>query len=168
MSSPEIIIIVAMAKNRVIGKDNMIPWHIPEDLHHFKTTTMGHAIIMGRKTWESIGRPLPGRANIIVSRTIQILPKEYQAATSLTQALQCAAGHEKIFIIGGGEIYREALPLAHSIQITLLHRKIDGTVYFPPIPRDHFSLHHEKQRHWSEPVTLQRFIRKAPPILCTN
>lgn len=160
MSSPEIIIIVAMTTNRVIGKDNMIPWHIPEDLQHFKKTTTGHAIIMGRRTWESIGRPLPERTNIVVSRKKSLAIQGCQTAESLDQALQIAAPHhQKIFIIGGGEIYREALPLAHFIQITLLHRNIDGTVYFPTIPHDQFVLHHEEQQHWSEPVTLQYFTR---------
>ncbi len=160
MSHPEIHIIVAMTKNRVIGMDNNIPWHIPEDLHHFKTTTMGHGLIMGRKTWESIGKPLPGRSNIILSRTTDYTAHGCHHATSLAEAISYAATiHKKIFIIGGGQIYQQALTLAHAIHITLLHRNIQGDIFFPHLPKDIFSLQTETEHQWREPVTLQHFSR---------
>ncbi len=161
MSSPEISIIVAMAQNRVIGKDGTIPWHIPEDLQHFKAMTINHAVIMGRKTWESIGHPLPQRTNIIISRKNITTTHDSKTVPSLNLAIQYAAArHDKIFIIGGGEIYTEALPLADTIHITLLDRNVSGTVFFPNLPRNRFILQNEEQYRWAEPVTLQRFSRR--------
>ncbi|MDP2756976.1 MAG: dihydrofolate reductase, partial [Desulfurivibrionaceae bacterium] len=123
-TSMKIILIAAMAKNRVIGRGNTIPWHIPGEQQRFKTLTMGHALIMGRKTFESIGRPLPGRKTVIISRN-----REYQAAgclvaQSLSAAIALCPTEETIFIAGGGEIYREALPLATAIYLTVLDREV--------------------------------------------
>lgn len=125
--------IVAMAKNRVIGKDNAMLWHIREDFKHFKETTMGHPIIMGRKTWESIGRPLPGRKNVVITRS-----KNYEAtgATvvgSLEEALAIFGQEERVFIIGGGAIYREALPMADVLWITEIDQDFEGDTTFPVI-----------------------------------
>ena len=160
MPTPEINIIVAMAKNRVIGDNNTIPWHIPEDLHHFKTTTMGHALIMGRKTWESIVHPLPGRTNIILSQNSGYTAKGCHIVHTLANAIHYAAQkHHKIFIIGGGQIYTEALPLAHHIQITLLHREISGTTFFPHLSKKIFTLQKQVEHQWTELVTLQYFVR---------
>lgn len=165
MSSPEIIIIVAMAQNRVIGKNGTIPWHIPEDLKHFKAMTLNHAVIMGRKTWDSIARPLPKRTNIIVSRKNISTPKDSKTVPSLNLAIQYAAArHNKIFIIGGGEIYIEALPLADTIHITLLNRSVSGTVFFPNLPQNRFILQNEEQYQWAEPVTLQHFSRRSQKV----
>ena len=160
MPNPEIIIIVAMAQNRVIGTNNTIPWHIPEDLQNFKAITLNHAVIMGRKTWESIGQPLPQRTNIVVTHNDHFHAPGCHIATSLDTAIQYAANlHDKIFIIGGGQIYTNAIPLATSIQITLLHRKVKGTIFFPPLSQKIFTLNKEKQYQWSEPVTIQHFSR---------
>jgi dihydrofolate reductase len=160
MPTPEINIIVAMAANRVIGDNDTIPWQIPEDLHHFKTTTMGHALIMGRKTWESVGRPLPGRTNIILSQNKNYMAEGCHIATTLTDAINHAGQkHDKIFIIGGGQIYTEALPLVHNIYITLLHRNVNGSTFFPAFSEKLFSLRKEEQQQWTEPVTLQHFVR---------
>jgi len=131
----EIIIIAAMAENRVIGKNNALPWSLKADMAHFKELTVGWPSIMGRKTWESLPkRPLPGRPNIIVSRS---LPADAapQAAVfpSLQEAVQHCADYQKIFICGGASLYREALPLAHKIELTVIHRQYEGDAFFPEI-----------------------------------
>lgn len=129
-----ISIIVAMAQNRVIGKDNKLPWYLPADLRHFKNITMGHPIIMGRKTHESIGKALPGRRNIVVTRR-----PDYRAAKgcvtahSLQQAITLSAGAEEVFVIGGASLYREALPFAQRIYLTEVHAEVPGDTYFPAI-----------------------------------
>ena len=128
----EIIIIAAMAENRVIGKNNTLPWSLKADMAHFKELTTGWPCVMGRKTWESLPkRPLPGRPNIIVSRS---LPAEAapQAAvfSSLREAVQHCADYQKIFICGGASIYREALPLAHKIELTVIHQQYEGDAFF--------------------------------------
>lgn len=162
MSPPEIHIIVAMAQNRVIGHNNAIPWHIPEDLQYFKAMTMGHGLIMGRKTWESIGHPLPQRTNTIITGTPGYKAEDCYITTSLAQAIDINTGlHQKIFIIGGGEIFAAALPLADVIHITLLHRSVPGDVFFPELPPHLFILQQEKQYQWSETVTVQRFTRNT-------
>jgi dihydrofolate reductase len=127
----KIILIAAMAKNRVIGRGNTIPWHIPGEQQRFKAITMGHTLIMGRKTFESIGHPLPGRKILVISRNPGYQAKGCLTATSLTEALALCSETETAFIAGGGEIYREALPLAESIYLTVLDREVAGDVIFP-------------------------------------
>ena len=132
-----IVLIAAVAKNGVIGKDNALPWHLPEDLKHFKALTTGHAVIMGRKTWESLPerfRPLPGRHNIVVTRN-----PAYQAAgatvvTSLEAARKVDAGGTA-FVIGGAELYAHALPLAQRLELTEIAADIDGDAFFPAYDR---------------------------------
>jgi dihydrofolate reductase len=105
---PPIFLLVAMAENRVIGKNGSIPWHIPEEVAHFIRTTLGHALVMGRKTYDSIGRPLPGRTNIVISNQPDLVIEGCRMAASLTEALDIAKElHEKIFVIGGGEIFEQ-------------------------------------------------------------
>lgn len=125
-------LIVAMTEERVIGKDNKLPWHLPEDLKRFKKITMGHPIIMGRKTFESIGRPLPGRENIILSRDPAFRVEGVKTVTSFAQALE-ACKTEEAFVIGGSAVFAEALPMAERIYLTLIHRHFEGDCYFPPI-----------------------------------
>ena len=131
----DIIIIAAMAENRVIGKDNALPWSLKEDMAHFTKMTMGWPCIMGRKTWESLPkRPLPGRLNIVISRSLSA--GEAAGATvlsSLQEAIRHCAGHEKIFICGGSSIYREALAFANKIELTVINKQYEGDVFFPPI-----------------------------------
>jgi dihydrofolate reductase len=131
----EIIIIVAMAENRVIGRDNAMPWSIKGNLAHFKEMTMGCPCIMGRKTWESLPKkPLPGRLNIVVSKTmtdssvpnVKIFP-------SMLSAIEHCANYEKIFICGGESIYRQAFPLADKIDLTLIKGQYEGDTFFPEI-----------------------------------
>lgn len=130
----EIILIVAMARNRVIGKDNKLPWHIPEELKLFKKTTMGHPMIMGRKTFESLGKPLPGRRHVVVSRNPQYVPAGGELAGSVEEAIDKCQGAAKVFVIGGAEIFSHALALADTILLTEIDLDVQGDVFFP-----HFS-----------------------------
>ena len=131
----QVSIIVAVSENGVIGRGGELPWQLSNDLRRFKQITMGHAVIMGRRTWESIGRPLPGRRMIVASRQpdFRAAAPEVQVASSLDEALQMAASadEDEAFIIGGAELYRAALPLANQLYITRVHANIDGDAYFP-------------------------------------
>ena len=129
-----------MSANRVIGCNNTIPWHIPGEQLRFKKITMGHPLIMGRLTWEDIGRPLPGRRNIILSRNPDFSATGGENADSLEQALQLCQQEKKVFIIGGEQIYRAALPLAETIILTLLPDFIEGDTWFPEFSANDFVL----------------------------
>ncbi len=126
-------IIVAMAANGVIGRDNELPWHLPADLQHFKQTTMGKPILMGRKTFESIGRPLPGRTNIVITRDDSYTAQGCVVVTSIEDALKAAAGHDEVMVIGGAELYRQVLPEAKTIYLTRIHESFEGDTRFPEI-----------------------------------
>ena len=123
--------IVAHADNRVIGKDNDMPWHLPADLAYFKKTTLGKPIIMGRKTYESIGRPLPGRKNIVISRDKNYSAEGIETVTSVEEALALVSEVEEVMVIGGGAIYQHCLPAAQCLYITHIDADIDGDTYFP-------------------------------------
>jgi dihydrofolate reductase len=130
----EIIIIAAMAENRVIGKDNALPWAIKEDMEHFRKLTKGCPCIMGRKTWESLPtKPLPGRLNVVVSQTMQTgsVPEDVKIFPSLSVAVEYCSGYEKIFIIGGEAIYRQAFMFADKIELTVIHKQYEGDAFFP-------------------------------------
>jgi len=137
-----ISIIVAAAENDVIGRGNELPWRLSADLRRFKRLTMGHHIVVGRRTWESIGRPLPGRTMLVVSRSAPALPDGVRSATSLDEALAVArgAGESEVFVAGGAEIYRLGLPLADRIHLTRVHREVDGDVSLPPIDFEGWAL----------------------------
>src|SRR5690554_7463788 len=124
MSQPLIQLVVAYSANRVIGKDNALPWRLPSDLAHFKRVTLGQPIIMGRKTWESLGRPLPGRPNLVVSRNKELIAEGAQVFQSLNAALQACQDAERICVIGGEQLFELALPLAHQIIATEVHADI--------------------------------------------
>ena len=128
-----ITIIVAQAKNRAIGIDGALPWHLSADLKRFRQLTSGHTIIMGRKTWDSIGKPLPNRHNIVITRTQDLVLEGAQTVTSLKAAIQVASNELEKFIIGGAEIYNLALPIVDTIEMTLIHQDIQGDTYFPPV-----------------------------------
>lgn len=136
---PTIALIVALAENGVIGRDNQLPWHLPEDLAHFKRTTLGKPIIMGRKTYESIGRPLPGRPNLVVTRQSGWQATGVTVCNSLDQALQRARaeaatlGADELMVIGGGELYRQALPRAQRLYLTRVHGEVQGDAWFPDL-----------------------------------
>jgi len=131
-----ISIIVAMAKNRVIGINNTLPWHLPADLKHFKVLTMGHHIVMGRKTYESIGRPLPGRTSVVVTRNPELNIEGCIIAHTLDQAIAACNGDDQIFIVGGAELYAQALPIADRLLITEIQMDVTGDAYFPDFRRD--------------------------------
>lgn len=126
-----ISIIVAMAENRVIGQNGQLPWDLPEDLQRFKRLTMGHTLVMGRRTFESIGKPLPGRRTIVVSRNPGYVAPGCDVVSSLDAALELAAPAEEVFICGGAEIYQQALPVAGRIYLTEVDSVIDGDTSFP-------------------------------------
>jgi dihydrofolate reductase len=123
-----------MAENRVIGKNNTIPWDLPADRQRFRSLTMGHPVIMGRKTYESIGFPLEGRTNIVITRQKNFQAKGCLIAHDLRSALDLAGNADEVFICGGGDLYRQALPLANRIYLTIIHRDQEGDVFFPHIP----------------------------------
>ena len=125
-------IVVAMTSNHVIGQNGDMPWHLPADLVHFKELTSGHAIIMGRRTWESIGKPLPNRLNIVVTRQEDYVAEDVTVVHSLEDGI-VAAGTQRIFLVGGGEMYKEALPIASKMHITRIDALIDGDTKFPEI-----------------------------------
>lgn len=135
-TQPLVRFVVAYAANRVIGKDNDLPWRLPSDLAHFKRVTMGQPIIMGRRTWESLGRPLPGRRNLVITRQTDYAATGAEIFTSLNAALQACADQESVCIIGGAEIFRAALPLADEIIATEIHAEPDGDVFFPTLAHE--------------------------------
>jgi len=145
---PTVSIIVAMAKNRVIGKDNDMPWHLPADLQHFRKVTTGKPIIMGRKTYESIGRPLPKRHNIIISRNSDYKVDGCDVVGSLEEAVAIAGEVEELFIIGGGFLYNQTIDEVDKLYLTFIDLDVEGDTLFPNY--EHlsttkvFSEHHQK------------------------
>ncbi|QDQ28087.1 dihydrofolate reductase [Chitinimonas arctica] len=131
-------LIAALARNHTIGIDNSLPWHLPEDLKYFRKTTSGHAIIMGRKTYESIGRPLPNRHNIVVSRNPDWRAEGVTVVHSIAAALAAAGTEEEVFLIGGATLYREALPMADRLYLTEIDADFSGDAFFPDVPYAQF------------------------------
>jgi dihydrofolate reductase len=125
-------IVVAIAQNNAIGKNNKLLWHLPKDLKHFKEITTGHTIIMGRKTFDSVGKPLPNRRNIVITRQ-SITIEGCEVVNSLEAALALCAGEAEVFIGGGAEIYRQAMQLTDRIYLTIVHKEFEGDTYFPEI-----------------------------------
>lgn len=138
--------IAAMAQNRIIGKDNQLIWHFPDDLKRFKKLTSGHHVIMGRKTYESMNRPLPNRVNIVISRNADYEAEGCFTATSLESALELVKNDDQPFIIGGAEIYRLGLALAKTIELTLIHREYEGDTEFPEFDRNVWKLARGEKR----------------------
>lgn len=136
-----ISLLVAMDENRIIGRNNQLPWSLPEDLKYFKRVTMGHPIIMGRKTHESIGQALPGRLNVVVSRKPGYTTEgclKFEDLTSLTRF--CHKLNDEIFVIGGAEIFKETLAFADRLYITLIHHTFEGDTFFPEFSFDDWNL----------------------------
>ena len=129
-AAPGVYLVAAVAENGVIGANGKLPWHLPEDLRHFKRVTLGHPVIMGRKTWDSIGRPLPNRLNIVVSRRRDFQAAGASVAASMADAL-ASAGSGPVFVIGGTEVFRTSLPHATGLILTRIHRDYEGDTYFP-------------------------------------
>jgi dihydrofolate reductase len=130
---PRICLIAALAANGVIGRNNALPWHLPADLARFKALTMGHPVVMGRRTYESIGRPLPGRRNLVISRKRGYSAPGCEVVHCLDEAIAACRGAEEIFIIGGAELYRESLPRAHRLEFTEIRAEFEGDACFPEI-----------------------------------
>ena len=139
MNTPNITLVAAVAANRALGKDNQLLWHLPNDLHFFKRTTLNHPIVMGRKTYDSIGRPLPKRLNIVISRQVDLTIAGCVVVPTLNEAVALASQPEhqpegvspEVFIIGGAQIYAAALPLAHRLVLTEVKRDFEADVFFP-------------------------------------
>jgi dihydrofolate reductase len=133
--APRLTLVVAYSGNRVIGRDNALPWKLPGDLAHFKRTTLGRPILMGRKTWESLGRPLPGRRNIVISRNADYRAEGALVVPDLAAAVAACAGEEEVFVIGGAQIYAVALAAADRIIATEVQATVEGDAFFPYLPR---------------------------------
>ena len=134
--SASLCIAVATGENLEIGKNNQLLWHMPADLKFFKQTTSGHTVIMGRKTFDSVGRPLPNRRNIVITRDSQLKIDQVEVVNSLDEALGLTANEEKpVFIVGGAEIYRQALPKTDILYLTTIHHSFDADTFFPEIDR---------------------------------
>jgi dihydrofolate reductase len=144
MTSP-LALIVALARNRVIGRDNRLPWHLPADLRFFKRTTMGKPLLMGRRTWESIGRPLPGRRMIVLSRDPAYQTPGCAVARSLDEALEVAGAVPEIMVIGGASLYAQTLPLAERLYLTCVDADVPGDAWFPEWDE------RDWRRVWEEP-----------------
>jgi dihydrofolate reductase len=163
---PHVSLIVAMAKNRVIGINNTLPWHLPADLKHFRTLTMGHHIVMGRKTYESIGKPLPGRTSVVVTRNPAYSAPGVIAVNSLEAAISACGNDNEIFVIGGAELYLQAITLADRIYLTEIDADIQGDAHFPEFNRDEWHEISRETGFQNEPqpleyhfVTYQRNVR---------
>lgn len=152
-----IAIIAAMARHRVIGIRNTLPWHLPEDLQHFKRLTMGHHIIMGRKTYESIGRPLPGRTTVIVTRDAGFAQAGCLVAASLEQALALCEGDAEVFFVGGAQIYAQALTLADRLYLTEIDAEYEGDAWFPAFDRGQWR-ETARERHSSAAGLAYAFV----------
>ena len=143
-------IIVAMTADRVIGNKNKLPWHLPEDLKHFKNITMGKPVIMGRKTYESIGRLLPGRKNIILSRNKSYAIDGAHMVSTLKEAIKLCEDNSEAFIIGGSTVYKEALPKADCLYLTIINKEFEGDACFPEFDLDNDFTVKENSTHTSE------------------
>ncbi len=150
-----ISIIAAMSSNRVIGLKDDLPWHLPPDLKHFKQLTMGHHMIMGRKTFDTIGRPLPGRVTIVVTRRTDFVHPGVLVAHSIDDALRLAEDDKEVFIAGGGEIYRLTLDLADRIYLTVIHHEFEGDTFFPPFDESKWEVVEEQEFHPDEQNPLR-------------
>ena len=142
-----ISLVVAAAENNAIGKNNQLLWHLPNDLKFFKNLTWGSVVIMGRKTFESVNKPLPGRTNIVITRQKNWKADGVMVACHLSDALEKAkaAGVKEVFVIGGGQIYNEALTLAHRIYLTRVHAHLEGDVFFPMLDTNFWELIEKKE-----------------------
>ncbi|MBF2707921.1 dihydrofolate reductase [Flavobacterium soyangense] len=159
-----IIMIAAVAENSALGKDNNLLWHLPSDFKRFKEITSGHHIIMGRKTFESFPKPLPNRTHIVISRQKDYLPEGCIVVENLEKAIAICPKNEDSFIIGGGQIYLESIPLADELDITRVHHSFEADVYFPEIDSEIWELTSEifnpkDDKHLYE-YTFQKYTRK--------
>ncbi|MEK9671722.1 MAG: dihydrofolate reductase [Rhodospirillaceae bacterium] len=162
-----VTLVVAMAENRCIGVENQMPWHISTDLKRFKTVTMGHPMIMGRKTYQSIGKPLPGRPNIVLTRDRGFNERFVQYAHSMKWALKLAAAHQtgKIMVIGGAEIFALAMPVADVLDVCHVHADVPGDTFFPEIDPAHWREvsrdYHDPEKSGGPTFSFVRYERRG-------
>lgn len=145
-ASPKIYLVAAVASNGIMGRDGQLPWHLPEDLKHFKRLTLGHPVIMGRRTWESLRGPLPGRDNIVVTTQAGYDAPGAAVASSLESALALCAGETMAFVIGGSRLFAESLPVAAGLVMTEIHRDYEGDTWFPEYDRSRWR-ESQRERH---------------------
>ena len=157
ISAPRIYLVAAVAANGIIGAKGQLPWSLPEALQHFQRLTMGHPIIMGRRTWESLKGPLPGRDNIVVTRTPGYEARGAAVATSLEAALALCLGEPVAFVIGGSQLFEESLPIAAGLVMTEIHRPYEGDTWFPEYDRSRWK-ETQRERHATAEGTKFDFV----------
>lgn len=159
-----ITVIAAVAENNALGKENQLLWHLPDDFKRFKSLTSGHYIIMGRKTFESFPKPLPNRTHVIISRQANYQPEGCMVVNSLEQALEACPKTEEVFIIGGGEIYKQSIAVADKLDLTKVHASFEADTHFPEVDLSEWQLvfeeHHPKDERHDYAFTFQTFSRK--------
>lgn len=160
-------LVVAVARNGVIGRDNQLPWRLPDDLAYFKRVTMGHPVVMGRRTWQSIGKPLPGRTNIVVTHDRAFEAPGCVVAHSLEEAWRAAGDADEVCVIGGTSLFAETLPVADVIHLTEVEADVEGDTYFPDFDRSawretELARHAADARH-AYPFRIVRLERAARP-----
>ena len=143
-------LIAAVSKNNVIGNNNKLIWHLPADLKYFKTMTTGHTVIMGRKTFDSIGKPLPNRRNLIVTRQENFIAEGCEIFNDLQQAIDACTGEEEVFIVGGAEIYKQSIEVADKIYLTRIDKVFEGDAYFPEFNLSEWRLANYARHHADE------------------
>jgi dihydrofolate reductase len=159
----KISIIAAMSENRVIGRNNQLPWHMPADLARFKRLTTGHHVIMGRRTFESMGKPLPNRTNIVITRRRDWRAEGVIVMHELDQAIDAADGEDEVFVLGGADVFRLTMPYARRIYLTLIHAHIEGDTFFPEIDPQQWKLvsdeGHQADQKNRYPYSFQQYER---------
>lgn len=160
-----IALVAALSENRVIGVDGKLPWHLPADLRFFKKLTVGHAIIMGRKTFDTVGHPLPNRWNVIVTRDRQLQRSDATVVHGFDEALNVTRGADKVFVVGGADMYRLALPFADRMYLTVVHGEFEGDTLFPEFDTAAWDLTHD-ERHEADArhayaFSFRQYDRKA-------
>lgn len=159
-----ITVIAAVSENNALGKENQLLWHLPDDFKRFKTLTSGHYIIMGRKTFESFPKPLPNRTHVIISRQANYHPEGCIVVNSLEQAIETCPKTEEVFIIGGGEIYRQSIAVADKLDLTKVHATFEADTYFPEVDLSEWQLvfeeYHPKDERHDFAFTFQTYLRK--------
>ena len=157
IAGPRIYLVVAVAANGIIGANGRLPWHLPEDLKHFKRLTMGHPVVMGRRTWESLKGPLPGRENIVVTTNPDYAAPGAAIATSLSGALALCAGESVAFVIGGSRLFAESLPMADGLVVTEIHKDFEGDTWMPEYDRSRWK-ETQRERHAAADGTKFDFV----------
>jgi dihydrofolate reductase len=165
----KVSVIAALADNGVIGRGGALPWHLPDDLRRFKSLTMGRPVLMGRRTFASIGRALPGRRNLVATRHPQLLPPTVEAVADVRAAIAACVGANEICVIGGADVYAQALSLATHLELTRVHARIDGDVYFPAFDasewREIEHIEHPIDDRHAYAMTYQTLERIRPPAM---